>query len=190
MSTEKEQIRQLYKDKRKALSPEEVQKRSELVFRQFQVWFNSHPEISHIHIYLPIAHQNEINTLLIRDYLLDRGKSVYTSIVKTGSLQLDTVKIDSNTDFVNNKWGIPIPQKITVIPPNKIQLVLIPLLAFDIKGNRIGFGKGYYDVFLSGLEEKVLKVGLSFFEPLPQIPSETHDIPLDYCITSEKVFTF
>ncbi|SIN96034.1 5-formyltetrahydrofolate cyclo-ligase [Algoriphagus halophilus] len=190
MSTEKEQIRQLFKDKRKALSPEEAQRRSELIFRQFQVWFNSHPEIAHIHIYLPIAHQNEINTLLIRDYLLGRGNSVYTSIVKSGTLQLDTVKIDSNTIFEINKWGIPIPQNISAISPNKIQLVLIPLLAFDIKGNRIGFGKGYYDVFLSGLDGEVLKVGLSFFDPVPQIPSETHDIPLDYCITSEKVFTF
>ncbi|MBN3520622.1 5-formyltetrahydrofolate cyclo-ligase [Algoriphagus lutimaris] len=190
MSTEKERIRQLFRDKRKSLSIEEVQRRSQLICRQFQFWFNLHPEIFHIHIYLPIAHQNEINTLLIRDFLMDKGKSIYTSVVKAGTLQLDTVKIDSNTVFAINKWGIPIPENSKPISPNKIQLVLIPLLAFDIKGNRIGFGKGYYDVFLSGLDEKVLKVGLSFFDPVAHIPSETHDIPLDYCITSEKVFNF
>lgn len=190
MSSEKEQIRKLFKDKRRSLSSEEVLELSQRVSKQFQIWFESHSEISHIHIYLPIAHQNEINTFLILDFLLGQEKTVYTSVVKPGTLQLDTVKIDSNTVFTNNKWGIPIPENSSTVEPSCVQLVLIPLLAFDRKGNRIGFGKGYYDVFLSGLKPDVFKVGMSFFDPVEHIPTEMHDIPLDYCITSEKVFTF
>ena len=64
-------------------------------------------------------------------------------------------------------------------------------MAFDGKGNRIGYGKGFYDEFLKNCSKDTLKIGLSFFEAEAAIDGiEPHDIPLDYCVTPEKIYTF
>ncbi|MEN2281852.1 5-formyltetrahydrofolate cyclo-ligase [Algoriphagus sp. SE2] len=190
MSSEKESIRKKYKQKRKSLSVEEVNRLSEAILLQFKKWLVLKPEINHFHIFLPIARQNEVNTLLIRDFLFEQGKSVYTSFVRHEQLTMDTVKVYPETKYQIDSLGIPTPIESEVVSTKDLQLVLVPLLAFDLNGDRIGFGKGYYDKFLSVLDPEVVKMGLSFFPPLTKIPSELHDIPLDYCITGEKVFTF
>jgi 5-formyltetrahydrofolate cyclo-ligase len=76
------------------------------------------------------------------------------------------------------------------VSTEQIQAVFVPLLAVDLKGQRIGYGKGYYDQFLATINPKVIKIGLSIFEPIAQIPSESFDIPLDYCITPKNMFNF
>lgn len=190
MTLDKNKIRKEFRVKRKALSEEEVQASSEQIFLRFKSWLEERSSINHIHIFLPIAHHKEVNTFLIRDYLFEKGIKVYTSIIPDGKSNMDTVLIDSNTNYKIDAWGIPIPVNIKPVEPVEIELVLIPLLAFDFNGNRIGFGKGYYDQFLASLKHTVLKMGLSFFPPVKSISSEKHDIPLDYCITTEKVFTF
>lgn len=190
MSSEKEFIRKKYKEKRKSLSAEEVNRLSEAILLQFQNWLKLKPEITHFHIFLPIIRQNEVNTLLIRDFLFDQGKSVYTPLVRPDQFSMETVKVYPHTKYQIDSLGIPTPLEPEVVSAKDLQLVLIPLLAFDLKGNRIGFGKGYYDKFLSDLNHEVVKMGLSFFQPVSSISAESHDIPLDYCITGEKVFTF
>lgn len=190
MSSDKREIRKKFKEKRKALSDKEINDQSQAIAVRFINWLETHPEIEIIHLYLPIDHQKEVNTFLIRDLLFEKGKSVFTSVIEPDSLQMKSVQIFSDTEYKVDNWGIPAPFKVETVKSNLIQLVLVPLLAYDIKGNRIGFGKGYYDIFLSGLESTVIKVGLSFFEPVSRIEAEEHDIPLDYCFTAEKVFTF
>lgn len=190
MSSEKELIRKKYKQKRKSLSAEEVNRLSEAILLQFKNWLKLKPEINHFHIFLPIIRQNEVNTLLIRDFLFEQGRSVYTSILRPDQFAMDTVKVYPQTKYKIDSLGIPSPLESEVASAKDLQLVLIPLLAFDLKGNRIGYGKGFYDKFLSDLNPQVIKMGLSFFPPLDSIFAESHDIPLDYCITGEKVFTF
>jgi 5-formyltetrahydrofolate cyclo-ligase len=190
MISEKELIRKEYKEKRKSLSEEEVNRLSQSILIQFQNWLEFRPDIKNFHIFLPIARQKEINTFLIRDLLFEQNKTVFTSKVKYDQLFMDAVKIYPETKYKIDSLGIPTPIVSEIADNKEIQLVLVPLLAFDLKGNRIGFGKGYYDKFLSELNPEVVKMGLSFFPAIPSISSETHDIPLDYCITGENVFTF
>ena len=68
--------------------------------------------------------------------------------------------------------------------------VFVPLLAFDESGSRIGYGKGFYDRFLSKCRPDSVKIGLSFFQSEPKIIHENIDFPLDYCITPKKIYTF
>mgnify|MGYP001550895887 CR=1 FL=1 len=71
----------------------------------------------------------------------------------------------------------------------EVDMVLVPLLAFDVRGYRAGYGKGFYDRFLQGLD--TLKIGLSFFGPLEQIDDiDVYDVRLDACITPEKIYRF
>jgi 5-formyltetrahydrofolate cyclo-ligase len=72
-----------------------------------------------------------------------------------------------------------------------IDVVFVPLLAYDKQGNRVGYGKGFYDKFLSLCKPEVVKIGLSFFEPEDLIDDVfENDVKLDYCVTSERVICF
>jgi len=190
MSLDKHELRTFYKELRAALSEEELQKKSLQITDNVIAFLGKRNELNHFHLFLPIPKQREINTYPIREYLEDRGNAIYTSRVELDSLTLQTLLLKPNTNFQLDKWGIPIPEDFKLVTNELVQVVFVPLLAYDQKGNRIGFGKGYYDVFLSSLNPSVLKVGLSFFSSELSIPSELHDIPLDYCITPENIITF
>ena len=100
--------------------------------------------------------------------------------------------ITDSTSFKKNSWGIPEPVDGILVPEGKIDVVFVPLLAFDVLGNRVGYGKGYYDTFLNKCRQETIKIGLSFFQAEDDLISDVHenDVGLDYCITPEKVYTF
>jgi 5-formyltetrahydrofolate cyclo-ligase len=152
---------------------------------QLPIWENQY-----FHIFLPIEKKIEIDTEGIISILLGYDKNVIVPKVISNT-ELEHYLLTDNTKFKNNSLNIPEPVDGITVPPNKIDVVFIPLLAFDKFGNRIGYGKGYYDRFLSKCKADVVKIGLSLFEPedLIQDISPT-DIPLDYCVTPAKTYTF
>ena len=78
-----------------------------------------------------------------------------------------------------------------IFDPKMIEVVFIPLLCFDLKGNRVGYGSGFYDRFLKECNSNTLKIGLSFFKPENIIEdTNSFDVKLDICITPQKVFSF
>ena len=81
-------------------------------------------------------------------------------------------------------------KKNGIVFNGKIDVVILPLLAYDLEGNRIGYGKGFYDNFISNLELEPLKIGISYFSPEKSLESNNHDINLDYCITPNQIFSF
>jgi len=77
------------------------------------------------------------------------------------------------------------------VSESEIDLIFVPLLAFDETGNRVGYGKGFYDKFLTKCRPDAIKVGLSYFEAIDRISdSEQFDIPLNYCITPQRIYEF
>jgi 5-formyltetrahydrofolate cyclo-ligase len=98
---------------------------------------------------------------------------------------------EEDTYFELNHYGIPEPVNGKTIDPLELDLVIVPLLGFDEQGNRVGYGKGYYDRFLSKCKEDVIKVGLSFLSPIDCIEDvDFFDKKLDFCITPECVYAF
>lgn len=90
-----------------------------------------------------------------------------------------------------NRWGIPEPQEGVPTPTEKIDLVLIPLLIFDLSGHRVGYGKGFYDRFLTSVRSDCKKVGLSLYEPVKEIEDTTSgDILMNNCVTPGGFFSF
>ena len=70
-------------------------------------------------------------------------------------------------------------------------MVFVPLLAFDLKGHRVGYGKGFYDNLLASCKPETIKVGFSFFDAEAEIEDVfSGDIPLDYCVTPKQVYKF
>nr|WP_299421732.1 5-formyltetrahydrofolate cyclo-ligase [uncultured Emticicia sp.] len=188
----KQDIRKEFLKKRKALTEIEVDAFS----KQIHDWFfRSIPVHAYatIHTFLPIKRNNEIDTYLIINTL---QKHFATDIVIPRSHEDGTMShylLTKDTLFEENRWGISEPSSVGSLHSSvlNIDLVLIPLLCFDKKGYRVGYGKGYYDRFLAECHPNVLKIGLSVFEPINEIIDVTEfDIKMDYCITPNKIWSF
>lgn len=142
------------------------------------------------HIFLSIQEKKEIDTSDIITVLQGKDKNIILSKM-VDQQQLKHFLLTDNTLIKKNKWNVPEPVDGFEIEANKIDVVFIPLLAFDEIGNRVGYGKGYYDSFLKACKPNVIKIGLSFFGPVAKIEDVYDtDIPLDYCVTPNKVYSF
>ncbi len=190
----KKELRKLFKERRVALSPTETAAQSQAIARLF---FASFPVAGFqaIHFYLPIRRQNEVDTFPIIDTL--QQKFPRTSIIVPRSLpetgEMEHYLWTPDIELFTNQWDIlePNPDTSPLFPLSKIDLVIIPLLAFDHQGNRVGYGKGFYDRFLAQCRSNVLKVGVSFFDPVETITdADAFDVRLDYCITPTNVWQF
>ncbi len=152
---------------------------------QIPIW-----DFFYFHIFLSIEENKEIDTLPLITLLQGKDKNVVVPKV-SGPNALENYLLTDNTLLKKNKLHIPEPVDGIQVPEEKIDVVFIPLLAFDKQGNRVGYGKGYYDIFLSKCKPNTLKIGLSLFEAEDDI-IETHanDVKLNYCVTPKKVYEF
>lgn len=144
-----------------------------------------------IHIYLPILSKNEIDTWPLIRQLWELEKNVVVPIMHCSENKLTNCLLSKNTALSDNKWSVPEPVHRKAIENEKIDVVVLPLLAYDKSGYRVGYGKGYYDKFLTNLSSDVLKIGLSYFPPIDKISDmKSWDIPVDLCITPQKIYQF
>ncbi len=145
---------------------------------------------SFYHLFLPITQKKEIDTSYILSILQGKDKNVVLPKMADDQ-NLKHFLLTDSTVIKPNKWGVPEPLDGLEVPIHKIDVVFIPLLAFDTKGNRVGYGKGFYDIFLKECNPNVVKIGLSLFEAEESIDDiAPDDVPLDYCITPNKVYSF
>jgi len=147
-----------------------------------------------VHIFMPIRKNNEVDTFSILNYFKHAEPQLQIVIPKTNfeKLEMENVLYDHEyTILGRNKYDIPEPIHGKIISNDQIDLVFIPLLAFDKKGNRAGYGKGFYDRFLSNCRPDVQKIGISFFDPVDEISDVNEfDIKLDSCICPDKIWEF
>ncbi|MDV7137860.1 5-formyltetrahydrofolate cyclo-ligase [Maribacter sp. TH_r10] len=183
----KSDLRLQYSQLRNQISLEKISQESLLIANkslELPIW-----NFSYYHIFLPILGKKEIDTVFLLSILQGRDKNVILPKMEGGSLI--HYLLTDNTKLKTNKWNVPEPVDGIQIPPNKIEVVFIPLMAYDTKGNRVGYGKGFYDRFLQQCNPDVIKIGLSLFEPEDKIEDVfENDIPLDYCITPNKIYSF
>ncbi|MGB5667041.1 MAG: 5-formyltetrahydrofolate cyclo-ligase [Maribacter sp.] len=146
-------------------------------------------DFDNFHLFLPISEKNEIDTTLILSILQGKDKNVFLPKMQGDSLI--HFLLTDNTVLIKNKLNVPEPVNGIAVDPSQIDVVFIPLLAFDVFGNRVGYGKGFYDRFLKECRTDVIKIGLSLFEAEKEITDVVEtDIPLDYCVTPKKTYTF
>lgn len=185
----KEEIRILYKQKRLALSPKEREVRSEeICFKLFSSFDFSDKIVS---LYLPIEQLNEINTYKI----LEKGHSIGARIalpkVDAQTHLLHHFHYENGTQLEISKWGIPEPKSGKKIALKDIDYVIVPLLAFNDQGQRVGYGKGFYDHFLKKCSASCQFIGLSFFEEAIAIDDTFEgDIALHFMVTPSQLIKF
>ena len=189
---EKAELRKLMLQRRRAFSAEEVQQRSQRIADLFFQTFQLQPGQT-VHVFLPIIRNNEVNTWCIIEQLRLEHPEVRVAVPVTDAEQLVLTHhhLTEESVLVENPWGIPEPQNAHIIHAHEVDVVLIPLLAFDQVGHRVGYGKGFYDRFLADCRPDVLKIGLSLEPPVAGIADPNpFDVPLDYAITPEEVWDF
>lgn len=185
----KKELRVKYKALRQQLTFDEIMNESLLIANHcidLPIW-----DKTYFHLFLPIEKQKEINTEFILQILAGRDKEIVISKSNFEDLSMTHYLLTDNTKIKVNTYGIPEPEDGIEVPTNKIDVVFVPLLAYDKKGNRVGYGKGFYDKFLSECKTESVKIGLSYFDPEEIINDvlET-DIKLDYCITPFGIIKF
>ena len=185
----KKALRALYKQKRATIPAEQqalLSQQIALQTLQLPIW-----DKQVFHSFLSITSFGEVDTSYLIGILQEREKTLVVSRTLMETVRMEHFLYDPNQIEANNKWHIPEPQGGIPIKSKEIEVVFVPLLAYDTKGNRVGYGKGFYDNFLEECKADTLKVGLSFFPPEPLIEGVREgDIPLDYVVTPKEVFEF
>ncbi len=149
-------------------------------------------DILTFHTFLPLKKKREPNTWQIIARLKKDFSQIRIAIPKMNAdNELVHFYFESRDQIKENKWGIPEPQFGEPTPIDKIDLVIVPLLAFDNEGNRVGYGKGFYDRFLTQCRPDCKKIGLSLFDPVNEISDANHrDVKLTHCVTPDRFYSF
>jgi len=185
----KSELRKTYKTLRNNLSENDIDEFSLAIANQLlklPIW-----DYTFYHIFLAIEELKEVNTDYILNILSGKDKNILISKSDFNTGEMIHFLLTDNTVIKKNHYNIPEPVDGIEISNDKVNVVFIPLLAFDKTGNRVGYGKGFYDRFLANCKPETLKIGLSFFEAENEITDVFEsDVKLDYCVTPEMVYKF
>ncbi|AOW11235.1 5-formyltetrahydrofolate cyclo-ligase [Flavobacterium gilvum] len=185
----KKTLRTKYKTLRNELSEIEIEEKSLAIANnilKLPLW-----DKTYFHVFLPIEEHKEVNTEFILHLLSGKDKEIVVSKSDFETRNMTHFLLTDNTKIRKNEYNIPEPIDGLEVPATKIDVVFVPLLAFDKKGNRVGYGKGFYDKFLSQCKPETIKIGLSFFEPEELISDVFEsDVILDYCISPDIIYAF
>lgn len=185
----KQEIRIAYKSKRKALSPEAISNFSISMLHLFRkINLNG---MRHVLSYAPIDGHNEFNVRLCDNIIRSQSARIALPRIDPATFAMEALEFNDKTMLTTNSYNIAEPEGTEVVDPQEIDAVLVPLLAFDRKGYRVGYGKGYYDRYLFRCRPDVAKIGFSFFEPVEAIDDiSLFDVPLNYSITPMRLYEF
>ena len=172
------------------LSPHEKDRLEDLLLIQFQ---SLHLDIpNNIMSFSPIEKYNEYNPILIEEYCFFKNPAatLFYPVTNFKDNSLIPVATKEDTIFEVNDYNINEPINGEQVLAKSIELMLVPLLAFNEKGYRVGYGKGFYDKLIADCSSKMVKVGFSFFEPVDIDDVNDLDKKLDFCITPHRIYQF
>ena len=189
----KEDLRILFKQKRSELTDQMKLKLDDLLLIHFQKLPIDIP--SNIMSYVIKEGTKEFDPQYIIDYCAFKNLNINISfpvmMKDIHSAEMIAVSPAFTSKFITNSYGIPEPKEGNEMSPELIDLVIVPLLYFDKTGNRVGYGKGYYDRFLKKCRKNCIKIGISYFSPTEPIEDiNEFDVPLNYGISPDAIHEF
>ena len=184
----KADLRKIYFKKNSHISPSERLENSARISQKFFSDF----ELSGIRIlnlFLSIVSVREIETDFIYEKIWGDFPWIKIVVPRVKDNEIESHEFRPATNLALSSWQIPEPIGNELIEADQIDLVLVPLLCFDKRGFRVGYGKGFYDKFLKKCRADCLKIGVSYFPPIEEISDiNDFDVTLDYCITPKKIW--
>ncbi|HRH43898.1 MAG TPA: 5-formyltetrahydrofolate cyclo-ligase [Pyrinomonadaceae bacterium] len=186
----KAELRQIYLAKQKSLSKIERKEKSQQIVEQF---FTNFPlkNIKNLHLFLSIEKNGEVETKFIYERIWRNYSSIHTFVPRLCGANLEHLEFTANTQLNINSWGITEPIGHNLVNEKMFDAVIVPLLCFDEKGHRVGYGKGFYDRFLAKCRTDCIKIGVNFFPPVENFfELNEFDVKLDFCLTPNSVWKF
>lgn len=184
---DKNSIRKLFIQKRNFLS-QDSQVNASRVICELITNLSLYSQATNIGLYM--AFNNEIDVNILWQDALSKNKQCYFPKVLNANLMI-FLPVNNATNFSRNKWGIlePTTNEALSLSPTNLDLIIIPLVAFDKSGNRVGMGKGFYDRALAN-NNHTIKIGVGYdFQKVPLLKAETWDIKLDIIVTEKMVYS-
>jgi 5-formyltetrahydrofolate cyclo-ligase len=143
-------------------------------------------------IFIYICYDSEINTKKIINKALKDNKKIYVPRTEFKTRHMDAVEITALDNLIESRYGILEPSKEKPhIDPNELDLIVVPGVAFDRNGGRVGYGAGFYDRYFKKINnenlEKIIKLALAYeLQMLDKVPMNEQDVPIDYIITENE----
>jgi len=187
---EKRELRKRYLAKMRSMSSaERVDLSKNITARLFADFDFSSFRVAHL--FLSIDANNEVDTRPIIDRLRTEFPAIRVVVPRVGGNELETLVYDDATQLKLSEWNVREPVDDRFVATQSIDIVIVPLLAFDRRGYRVGYGKGFYDRFLKTCRDDCLKIGVSFFPPVENIAdAHENDVRLDFCLTPSESYKF
>lgn len=177
----KQELRKIYKQKRADLTGIQIVDFQKNIYQQ--VYNLDLGGIKVVHLFLSLTKFKEIDTQPIIDFFRSKNIQIVVSKSDLENNTLSHFYLEENTVLELNKYGVPEPVNATQVDEKELDLVFVPLLISDELNYRVGYGKGYYDRFLSKCKEEALFIGLNYFKPIYQIEDTNNfDMPLHQVI--------
>ncbi|MCY6356491.1 5-formyltetrahydrofolate cyclo-ligase [Clostridium sp. ZS2-4] len=179
----KKEIREYINEKRLLLKAEEKLEFDTLIFNKL---INSKEYIDSKHIFTYVSFNNEVDTQRFIQHALQDDKCVYVPKVISKQKGMKAIQIKSVNELKKGMYGIWEPASFEFsVDEQVIDLVVVPGIAFDIFGGRVGYGGGFYDRFLKKLNSNAVKLALAYdFQVMDKVPVEIHDVFIDRIITN------
>jgi 5-formyltetrahydrofolate cyclo-ligase len=178
-------FRKNLKDQREQVSPQAAQEASQSVWVQLkeESFYKKSKRIAAF-----VSSGTEINTRPLLEGILGAGKELYLPRVDMAQTLIHFHAITNLNNLTPGPYNIPEPKEGVVIAPEQLDLILIPGLAFDSRGHRLGYGKGYYDRFLPLLRLGCFKLGVAYAcQIIDKTPNHDHDIPVNAVLTEKYI---
>ena len=183
-------VRKRYLKKRQELSSSKFEEESSQLVRNTIELIKKYKPAC-IHCFLPIHSKDEINTILIIQYCWKNNINVVVPVSNFEDGTLKNAEFRPHTKTKQTKNNITEPIDPIWEKNDNIDIVITPLLAFDLKGYRVGYGKGFYDRFFASLHKDAKRIGISLFMPCKGIENITEqDIAMTHCVTPNKIYSF
>jgi len=186
----KSELRKLYLEKRRAISPETVAAMSQQIADRFFAAVDL-AAVNSVHTFIRIPKFNEIDTSNIYFRLWRDHAAIRTFAPRVDRVthRMESIEFEYGSELVENEWGIRESRFGPMVEPAAMDIVIVPLLCFDLAGHRVGYGKGFYDRLLRECRADCKKVGLSYFPPTETI-DDVHegDIRLDLFVMPDRIY--
>ncbi|MFN3345279.1 MAG: 5-formyltetrahydrofolate cyclo-ligase [Chloroherpetonaceae bacterium] len=184
---EKKRLRKTMKALRSALPKEDWQERSARIVQNLKA-LEKFQSAKVIHAFISDEKRQEVNLIPLLEWIISTPKKLLVPVIERN--EIISVELTSLNDLAPHTFGVLEPtERVPSLLEQEIDLVLVPLLAVDKRGNRLGYGKGYYDRFFKRLSPSTFKLGVAFeFQVLDEVPTTESDVRLDAVMT-ENGFT-
>lgn len=190
MNKSKETIKSNKKNIRKSIIAKRDLKKEENSLNDSKIFnnlisLNSYKRAKKVFVYIGFG--SEINTKSLIEIMLKEGKEVF--VPKVLEEEMIALKITSLNNLIESKFKIlePVGEK-SDIDGEEFDLIIMPGVAFDRSGNRIGYGKGYYDKYLKDVKSDIKKIALAYeLQLIEEIETEEHDLKVDSIITENEI---